>query len=57
MIDGIRAASAAETLLALARDLNLLDLIILGDSAVHLGDCSLKIYDEWGTSSRGLTYG
>ena len=42
MIDGIRAASAAETLLALARDLNLLDLIILGDSAVHLGDCTLE---------------
>ena len=42
VIDGIRAASAAETLLALARDLNLLDLIILGDSAVHLGDCTLE---------------
>lgn len=40
IIDGIRTASAAETLLALARDLNLLDLIVLGDSALHFGDCT-----------------
>jgi hypothetical protein len=41
MINGIRTASAVETLLALARYLHLLDLIILGDSALHFGDCTI----------------
>jgi hypothetical protein len=35
LIDGIRLASAAETLLAAAKDLGLLDVVILGDSALH----------------------
>ena len=33
---GVRVTSPAETMLALARDLALLDLVILGDSALHL---------------------
>ena len=36
---GLRFTSAAETLLAMARDLSLLDLVILGDSALHLQHC------------------
>ncbi len=35
-------ASAAEILLAAARDLGLLDLVILGDSALHLRDCTIE---------------
>jgi hypothetical protein len=41
MINGIRAASAAETLLAAARHLSVLDLVILADSALHFGACSM----------------
>jgi hypothetical protein len=41
IIDGIRTASAPETLLAAARDLSVLDLVILGDSALHFGDCTI----------------
>ncbi|HKX15975.1 MAG TPA: hypothetical protein VJN19_12330 [Propionibacteriaceae bacterium] len=40
VIDGIRVASAAETLLAAARDLSLLDLVVLGDSALHVHACT-----------------
>jgi hypothetical protein len=39
-IGGLLVASAVETLLAAARDLSLLDLIILGDSALRLGACT-----------------
>jgi len=42
MVNGIRTASAAETLLALARSLHLLDLIVLADSALHFGDCTIE---------------
>jgi hypothetical protein len=42
MINGIRVASAAETLLAVARDLSVLDLVILGDSALHQGACTVE---------------
>jgi hypothetical protein len=42
MINGIRVASAAETLLAVARDLGVLDLVILGDSALHQGACTVE---------------
>jgi very-short-patch-repair endonuclease len=41
MVDGIRVATAAETLLAAARDLSPLDLVILGDAALHLGECTV----------------
>ena len=40
LIDGIRVASAAETLVAAARDLSVLDLVILGDSALHARACT-----------------
>lgn len=36
-LDGVRVATGAETLLALARDLGLLDVVVLGDGALHLG--------------------
>ena len=39
---GLRITTGAETLLAAARDLGLLDLVILGDSALHLGHCTLE---------------
>jgi hypothetical protein len=41
IVDGVQIASAPETLLAAARDLSLLDLVMLGDSALHLGDCTI----------------
>jgi hypothetical protein len=41
-INGVRVASAAEILLAAAKDLSLLDLVILGDSALHLRDCTVE---------------
>jgi very-short-patch-repair endonuclease len=42
MVDGLRVATAAETLLAAARDLSPLDLVILGDAALHLGACTVE---------------
>ena len=41
IIDEIRVASAAETLLAVAKDLGVLDLVIIGDSALHQGACTI----------------
>lgn len=41
LIDGIRVASAADTLLAVARDLGVLDLVILDDSALRQGACTV----------------
>lgn len=38
---GLRVAAPAEILLACARDLGLLDLVVLGDAALHVGDCTL----------------
>jgi hypothetical protein len=40
--NGFRLTTGAETLLAAARDLGLLDLVILGDSALRSGDCTLE---------------
>lgn len=37
-VDGLRVTDPAETLLAAARDLTLLDLVVLADCALHLGD-------------------
>jgi very-short-patch-repair endonuclease len=39
---GLRITTGAQTLLAAARDLGLLDLVILGDSALHMGHCTLE---------------
>lgn len=38
---GLRVTSGAETLLAAARDLGILDLVVMGDSALRLGHCTL----------------
>jgi very-short-patch-repair endonuclease len=41
LLDGLPVATAAETLLACARDLDVLDLVPLADSALHLGHCTV----------------
>lgn len=41
LVEGVRLASAAETLLTCAADLDVLDLVPLADSALHLGDCTM----------------
>jgi hypothetical protein len=41
LVSGIRLATAAETLLAAARDLGVLDLVLMGDSALRLGHCMI----------------
>jgi hypothetical protein len=41
LVNGLRVATAAETILAAARDLGVLDLVILGDSALRLRHCTL----------------
>jgi hypothetical protein len=42
LVDGVRVTSAAEALLACARDLTLLDVIVLGDAALHSGQVTLQ---------------
>lgn len=39
---GLRLATSSETLLACARDLSLLDLVVLVDSALHAGACTVS---------------
>ena len=41
VIEGIPVTTAGETLLGAARDLGLLDLVVMGDSALRLGHCTL----------------
>lgn len=41
LVAGLRVAQPGEILLAAARDLGLLDLVVLGDAALHAGDCTL----------------
>jgi hypothetical protein len=41
-VGGLRVTSATETLLAAAHDLGLLDLVIMGDSALRSGHCTLE---------------
>lgn len=41
LVSGIRLATPAETLLAAARDLGVLDLVLMGDSALRLGHCTI----------------
>jgi hypothetical protein len=45
-IDGLPVTTAAETLLAACRDLGLLDLAVLGDSALRLGQLTLTELEE-----------
>jgi hypothetical protein len=40
LVNGLRVTTAAETILAAARDLGVLDLVILGDSALRLRHCT-----------------
>jgi hypothetical protein len=54
MINGITVASAAETLLAVARDLGVLDLVILADSALHQGACTV---DQLSTAAAERRHG
>lgn len=41
LVNGLRVTTAAETILAAARDLGVLHLVILGDSALRLRHCTL----------------
>lgn len=41
-LDGVRIASAEWTLIELAEDLSLIDLVVAIDSALHLGDCTTE---------------
>lgn len=41
-LEGLEVATPAEAILSSARLLSLLDLVILGDSALHLGDCTTQ---------------
>ncbi len=38
LVDGVRVPSASETVLACARDLDLLDVVVIADAALHRGD-------------------
>lgn len=51
LVHRVRCATAAETLLACARDLMLLDLVVLIDAALHLGDVTLD--QLWRASRSG----
>lgn len=53
-VDGLRLATPAETLLACAADLHVLDLVPLGDSALRLGHCTLdELWDATRARRRG----
>jgi hypothetical protein len=41
LCQGVRINSASETLLAAARDLGVLDLVLMADSAIRLGHCTI----------------
>ncbi|MBA3524850.1 MAG: hypothetical protein H0T85_09930 [Geodermatophilaceae bacterium] len=41
VIHGLRVAGASDVLLAAARDLSFLDLVVLTDAALHFGDCAM----------------
>ncbi len=42
VVDGLRLTTPAETLLAAARDLGVLDLVIMGDGALRLEHCTVS---------------
>ncbi|CAA9296832.1 MAG: Aldehyde dehydrogenase [uncultured Friedmanniella sp.] len=52
IVRGLRLASGPETLLAAARDLAVLDLVPLADSALRSGDCTLDDLTRTAASSR-----
>ena len=41
LVDGLRVTTPAETILAAARDLGVLDLVVMADSALRLEHCTL----------------
>jgi hypothetical protein len=51
LVSDIRLTRASETLLAAARDLGELDLVLMGDSALRLGHCTVD--EHSGTASPG----
>lgn len=53
-LEGLPVASPAEVLLACARDLGLLDVVLLTEAAVHLDHCTA---DELVSASRSRRYG
>ena len=53
-VAGLPVACPAEVLLACARDLSLLDVVLLAEAAVHLGHCTA---DELVSASRSRRYG
>ncbi|MGH3351665.1 MAG: hypothetical protein ACRDPS_13450 [Nocardioides sp.] len=52
-IDGIRIATVPETVLAAARRLSLLDLIVLVDGVLHQRGCTREDLEEMARGSRG----
>jgi very-short-patch-repair endonuclease len=53
-VSGIRLTTPAETLLAAARDLGVLDLVLMGDSALRLGHCTIdELVDAAAQRRRG----
>ncbi|SDT32533.1 hypothetical protein SAMN04488543_3748 [Friedmanniella luteola] len=52
LVRGFRVATAAETLLAAARDLAVLDLVPLADSALRARDCTLEELAAVGATGR-----
>ena len=52
--EGLPVAEPVEVLLACARDLGLLDVVLLAEAAVHLGQCTT---DELATAARSRRYG
>jgi very-short-patch-repair endonuclease len=51
-VEGVRLAAPAETLLACARDLSVLDLVVVIDSALHSADVTLAELEEVAASRR-----
>ncbi|HJV14586.1 MAG TPA: hypothetical protein VJ625_11915, partial [Propionibacteriaceae bacterium] len=51
-IGGLTVTTGADTLLAAARDLGLLDLVIMGDSALRLGHCTMEDLQSAAASRR-----
>jgi hypothetical protein len=54
LVSGIRLTTSSETLLAAARDLGELDLVLMGDSALRLGHCTIdELVDTAAQRRRG----
>lgn len=51
-VGGVRAASVPETLLACARWVSLVDMVVLLDCALHLGECTVREIEAVGRARR-----